>query len=173
MSKFERWRNKLLKPVWLTKSPTDSLNGLYDAVPLLFEKGRVAFGYLVQANSLLFKTSSYSYPACFIYSEDLFFQNNPEMLESISHELYEYKSSDAIPNHLKQVVNIIKDEYERAYNILLPENFTYGKVVYLTTVLVDPRHIPKYKITRSDMPLLVLPEQTPYSIILPKYYWVD
>ena len=38
MSKFERWRNKLLKPVWLTKSPTDSLNGLYDAVPLLFEK---------------------------------------------------------------------------------------------------------------------------------------
>lgn len=171
---WEKRKNVLTRPNWLKENTSDPLNGQIDDAKLLFEEGKLVLGCLIQANELLYQDDNRrDCPACFLYSEKDYFHDHWEELLELAEILamYKYKEYESCPPYLHEIVHVIKDERIRNCNYILPKEFTSGRKIYYTTVLVYPRHLPERKIEGSFLPLLVYPEQTVNSIVLPKYFW--
>lgn len=168
---FDRRYNRLKKPLWMRRSKDTRFDVIYDEQDLLFKEGNLALAYLVQANSLLFKQGIVNCPADIIFSEDPYFDDNPEMLEQLASELYELKESEVEDLELMQFSEVITDEMTAIYNTPLPLKMTNHKLVYYTSIMVHRKHLPTDYIKTGWFPVLTNPDKTKASIILPYKYW--
>lgn len=163
-------------PDWLAKDKTNLLNHLYQEIETLYLNGKVVYGCVVQANSILFDPDlkHVCAPALIVYSPDPYYNTHLFELEEIARILFlikKMRKNSLIPEML-DIRSIVKREKEYVYHILLPKELTHGKDVYLTTILIDTAHLPYQNLSNIRFfPLLILPDSLTSSMILPYWYW--
>jgi hypothetical protein len=141
---------------------------------LLRDGGRVVWGFLVQANNMLFDPANrLVLPANVIYSPDQSFDGRVSVLEGIAHKLFELKGTSPRDKELRRFAHAITDELLRTMRLPLPGSLCENREVYFTTCLVQPSHLPDGHLGASYFPLVICPEQTEAVMILPSEYWPD
>jgi hypothetical protein len=168
---FDRVYNKLKKPNWMIKENDRRFESIYDEQDLLYSHGRIVLAHLVQANTLLFEPGKDDCPACIVFSEDTYFDENIDEMSEIANNLYILKDTAVEDLELKEFADVITDQMTALYNVQLPNSITNNKLVYYTTIMVKRSHLPNQYLKLGWFPILVCPEKTKASIILPCKYW--
>jgi len=182
---------KMMRKNFLAKNPSKDIlkkqpswthshisRAQYDDQHQLISSGKIYYACLIQANMKIFKRGTNNYGACIVYSEDPYFDENPDELALVAQEIYKYKGTDNPPPDIKHFVDMITDERVYAYNEKLPSRMTqdpFGvdkeKVVYYTTLIIHRHHIPKKRLMRSIFPIITSPANLKSCMILPSHYW--
>ena len=160
----------LPRPDWLDSD--DTLSRIYDELSELEATGEIHYGALVQANEYLFNEHpAYNLPANIVFSANTYYEQNPGELREVASEIFDHKGLDNAPEHLRQVVDAVTDEYERLYNIRLPMHERPES--FFTTIIVFRKHLPGRKLQGSIFPVLTNPDKLKSTLILPMRYWTD
>lgn len=167
------FKDKLFMPLCVKGNIEGGLAIIYKDASILYKEGIVANSCLVQANELLFKKGIFDCPACVLFSTDKYYDDNIEELETIATQLYSYKDVENAPNNIRRFTDAITDEHSTLLNVKLPDEITNGRAVYYTSIVVHRKHIPDRYLKHRYVPLLVAPNKTKASIILPKHYWSE
>ena len=180
---FTRAQNKIL----LAKAPdwhkSDPLKRVVTDRPLLLEQGRVAAGVLIQANAYLWGPGKDDSAALALWSDDARLETDLTKLRELALELHELKgktpdkdkeAADKIAPAMAPFARDITNESARPLNLKLPDDWgVQGANFYLSALLVWRAHLPTRYLTARVVPMLVLPEQTDATMILPAMFWCD
>jgi hypothetical protein len=138
----------------------------------LQDYGRIVWGYLVQANSLLFTVENQlTCPGNAVYSPDRFFDDRLDALEAIAGSIGELKGTLPRSKAARTFAEAVTDEMKRTMRLQIPEELCDSRTVYFTTLLIQPDHLPNGFIARGFFPLLISPKRTDAVMILPSRYW--
>lgn len=158
-------------PIWLRKDPGDGIWDIYRAKNILLEQGMVVWGVTVQANELLFMPGKSDCPAMVIYSTDACFDNNVEELHLLADQLFALKGTKPVDVELAHFAAVITNERDRSMCVAISHKLTRGRTVNSTNVMVFRKHLPNGVLSLRYFPLLIHPESTPCTIMLPYQYW--
>lgn len=156
------------KPVWLRDD--NPLIRIYQNFQQLKDRGHIAYGCIVQANSDLFDDGNKDLPADIIIADSQIGEMFPEDLIDIAQELFSYRSvpNFRIPKNVREVVKLLKDEYR-----MEPMYIDYSKKnehpfnVYNVPIMVFREHLYERKIMHKLYPVIFLPENPGVAMILP------
>ena len=180
---FNRAQNKIL----LAKAPdwhkSDPLKRVVSDRPLLLERGRIAAGVLIQANAYLWEPGQGDSAALALWSDDTRLETDLVKLRELALELADLKgktpdkdkeAADKIAPMMAPFARDITNESARPLNLKLPDSWgLQGANFYLSALLVWRAHLPTRYLTGRVVPMLVLPEQTDATMILPAMFWCD
>ena len=113
--------------------------------------------------------------ATVVFSEDEVFDEFPNLLAEVAirvARLQDEKQAE-LPEDHKAVLRELTGRSHRRQNMLLPKDLCYQKDTYMTTVYIYRPHLPRPLLLRGFFPMLVLPEKTTASMVLPAAYWSD
>lgn len=172
----------LPKPLWLRLHRNDGLHVVYRDKDLIFRAGKIYYGFLVQANEMLFqKGNNLDLPANVLFSTHPLAEKYPEFLAEIGSEIFSYKGKpeSEIPEPLRETVRILTAETDRsgtAFSISIPNPDQPDEIIenidiYFCSVIVFHKDLPGQFLQTQFLPVLAAPEQSPAVLILPKEYW--
>lgn len=167
-----RLTTRVKPPEWMEKG--DGLYGLYAAQKLLLQKGRVAMAVIVQANDMLYSPAEeYDCPASVLFSEDPVFQTESGLseLQQLAYRAYSWKGIRRGGRAEMELGAALADEAGRYFNMKLPDKLAEGRDVYMTSIMVHRGQLPVPYLKENWFPLIVLPEQTKYTLICPAKFW--
>lgn len=130
----------------------------------VFETGKIYYGSLVQANEELFKETRVErvLPAVVVYSQEEYYEKNPEELGEIAHSLFANKEN-----------NCLKNETEYMFHMPVDESLTNGRKVYMSTLLINTKQFPLNYISGGLFPIIADPEQSKSVFVIDSKYWTD
>lgn len=130
----------------------------------VLENGNIYYGYLVEANSELFRNAKKvrRLPAVVVYSTEEYYESNPEELGIIAHSLYENKNN-----------NILKSENRYFSNVIVDLKQTNGRKVYVSTFFISSDQFPLNYITGLLFPIIANPENSSSVFMVNAKYWTD
>jgi hypothetical protein len=167
---FPRSDRKYLYPALPRWMAQDKLLPLQKHRHTLLKRGRVVWSSLVQANKYLYQPDSRDAPALVVWSEEPTLANDPLALRCLAHEIFDLKGTTGT-GELADLGALVQAEMERPLNYAVPASLAEN--AFMTTILVFRRHLPCGFLTSGLLPLLILPEETPFSMILPGRFWPD
>lgn len=157
----KEWRDPYLKGA-------DWLKGTRE---LLFKKGKVVWGCVVIANSLLYQEGEDSCPALVLYRHG---PTSPEALKQHAERLLtlheEQASGEYESASEKEFILSLRDYLDHSTRPV-PESLL-GESGYVVTVpLVSRNHLPDRRLSHMLVPYLVAPDDTPSGMVLPYSLW--
>lgn len=171
-------KDKIPPPPWLDMY-RDQLAFFYFREEKILKEGTVLPGALVAGNEKLYKKSllfykNKSHPAHFIYSWDPFFFTRPESLSEIAQNVEQVYRSGKTKAEETGAMRMFGGGFDRPIQQRLPASFAKDKAVYLTTVIVNRRHLPQGKLSGENRlyPLIVIDDDKADAMMLPKWYWI-
>ena len=173
---WTRAHNKILlakAPAWHKNDP---LARVVKDRPLLLERGRVAAGVLIQANAYLWGAGPDDSAALALWSDDARLETELVRLRELALELGDLKGkpTEEVAPALAPFARDITNESARPLNQKLPDDWGLaGANFYLSALLVWRAHLPTRYLTSRVVPMLVLPEETDATMILPAMFWCD
>lgn len=137
----------------------------------LLESGRVVWGSIAQANLGIFSEGPSDLPAVTVYSPDRYFDSLPHCIADIGHACYALKNT--VPDHdaFKPIAARLTDEFDQTLRLPVPDELTCGKEVYLGATLIQRTRLPGGYLKKTLFPLVISPEQTAVTMVLPLHYW--
>lgn len=165
---WDRYHLQKSTPSWLQS--TDPLVEVYRRQGMLMREGRVVWGALVQANSMLFQPGINDHPAMVIHSADPIFAEEPDQLAAIARRLFQLKNTTPSEPSERQLAEMITDEMQRGMGWSVPKSCTAGRDVTSTTLIVFRSHLSDRILRCSVFPMLTHPE-TKAVMIVPSKYW--
>jgi hypothetical protein len=109
-----------------------------------------------------------------LYTKDEYYYEHPEELLKISDSLFKAKSEDLVSeDDYQELYKILHDDYYRPLNVKLPTEFTNGRDVWVTSVIMLKEHIPFHKVSNFFYPLLVVNGEDLGGMIVPKWFWSE
>lgn len=167
-----------LRPSFLTRVVFwligDKLRSVLRDQNILRDHGRVVWGFLVQANRILFEpTNRQVLPANVIYSPDAYFDDHAPELGDVAGALFQLKGSSPGDEELERFAAAITDERARTMRLALPRSLCSGKEAYFTTCLIQPSHLPGGCLAAGYFPLVICPDRTKAVMVLPAVYWPE
>jgi len=170
-SMYREWRNKIPKPFWLLLENDQCYNEILCQQSHLLKRGSIIWGGIIQANSALFSKGSFNHPAAAIYSFDQNVDKSPEVISFIASQLFSYKGMQASNPEIQTFSDKLADEIETDLKLKIPEELTEGVDCFYTSILVHRNHLTNKVLSMKVFPLLVNPEETKATMILPFKYW--
>lgn len=150
------------RPKWL--DPSAPLNQVYRDLRTLQAHGKVVWGRVVQANSMLYEAGRTDLPAVVVFAgSDAI---GPHELAWIAGRLY--ASRDEPIDRLSQLLD---DEHADFFRYPGPEWLTGGREVFFSTMMFFREHLHQGYLTSRDFPLVVAPEHTRAVLALPYDLW--
>lgn len=150
-------KNKIAKPNFFGAKKLCNFSTL--------KTGKIVYSCIVQANAKLFTPSKFIHqvlPAVVVFSMDEYYDKNPLELKNIAKDLFANKQN-----------NVLKNEHMYFANLPVPECFTNGRQVFVSTILVYRKHLPWGGITGTHLivPLIANPEKCSSAFIVDSLYW--
>ncbi len=165
--------NHIRKPLRMTLIRDARFNCIYKNQEHLLKHGKIVWGTIVQANHHLFEPGGSSCPAVAAFSLDPFFERHLTELDTIALNIYELKQSDTYDERLSAFMETVVNDYDAYFNLPVPPPLSQGREIYLSVIMIHRKHLPVDHIVSGWMPLLVDPEKTDASMVLPAKYWGD
>ncbi len=164
-NRFER----LKFPPYVTFSEIKDIKWEYE---ILLSKGKVYYANIAQANTALFKFGFSDCPAVVVYSMDESLESDPLVLSQYGRAMYRAKIEKSTNQAIEEVGRDMRNE--RVYSIkrLLPKEITANIVAYHTTIMILRKHLPKRRLVRGLLPVLIS-DETKNVLVLPKKYWSE
>ena len=159
------------RPPWLPTSAADPLADIFINQDRLRYRGRVVWGALVQANGLLFQPGPMDHAASVIWSEDPYFDHEPNALVNVAMELYQLKGTDQADPDASVIARLLSSETGRGLGIKVPKRFTEGRAVQHSAMMLTRKHLPDGFLTRNLFPVWLDPEPTGQVLLVPAAYW--
>lgn len=168
---FDRARYlRIPKPDWMER--TDALAEILEDQGVLLAEGRLVWCALVQANTALFTHGRYDHPAAVIYSPDTaVFDDSPDLLLDIARKLYRLKGTQQQDPELAAFSRMLASEVDREMRLEVPRRLAGSSSIYCTDILVTRKHLPDQVLSESVFPLLIAPEHTAMTMMLPSRFW--
>lgn len=161
--------NQVRVPVWVRRE--NPLNEIRRRQALLLRHGEVVWGALVQANNKLFAPGVTAMPAAMVYATRADAEAIPFQLMEAAREIGRLKSVVATGHpDMRRLAEIMNAETVMEMKAALPAEAVGGGEAYLTSVLLDPRHLPRGMVEGSLMPML-RHESTSALIMVPHWHW--
>lgn len=166
--------NVLTPPWWMIQERDRRFCVFYRDQNILLKHGIVVWGRLVQANNLLFKPGKWDHPAVIVCSPDPVFDRGLRELAAIAREIYELKNKKLDHPEMSDLIifaESITNEMDCPFNVAIPNYLTLNNLVYFTSIMVCRKHLPAGYLKSGWFPVLIAPDKTPASMILPSKYW--
>lgn len=163
---------RITPPDWVaeTNSP---LMCLYRDQQLLLAEGRLVWAYIIQANVLLKVPGGPNCPAAVVFGDSDAMDSQLERLSQIASTLGETKGNKECDPELKRFSELITGETEVCLNLKVPRSHSDGLDVFYTTIMVHREQLPAPVLSAPFLPLLVCPEKTQATMILPVMFWSE
>ncbi len=169
---LNRWYLRISPPAWMNPSEDDRFLRLYHDQRLLFQQGEVVWAHIIQANEGLFEPHDPDdLPAALVYGSGRYFDDHLDDLSFIAHHLFAIKGREMRHPELAKVAKCLADEIEVRFNHPLPPVLPTAGPIHYSAVMIHRKHLPVPHLAQLWFPLLVCPEQTKMSMILPSRYW--
>lgn len=154
-------------PDWMR--PGDSLNEVFAKQKLLLTEGRIVWGALVQANSLMFKPGDANCPGLLVYSQDEYFDARPTELRLLGRAFFALKGKEPDDPELRKLAKLVTEEVDRTLQFRLPRVFC-SQHVCSGIFMLFRKHIPNGVLSCGLFPVLTHPA-TPAVLMLPFEFW--
>ena len=162
---------RVSEPEWLRGDRADPMNLLFQHFDLLLEHGTVVWGYIIQANSMMFEDGPLDCPGDVVYTLADPLRVNPEYLEHVRNKIADLKGTVPRDPALAPIANHLTDEVTRVFGLPVPASISPGMPCQITSIIFFRKFLQKRQIRCMLVPLLVYPE-TPYvATVLPQRYW--
>lgn len=163
-------KNDLIrKPTWLDRN--DPLTDMLSRQRDLLRDGKIVFGALTIANTLLFEPGRDNCPGKMIYSFDTRYKNKPRELASLASGLFDYRGQKNLSEETMQALaDLLADDYGRTLHAPLPRLYCEGADVALSSVLFERRHLRNGVLTEEVFPVLASP-WAKGIMVLPARFW--
>lgn len=163
--------NRMSLPFLMRFVGGKTLKPIYDDRESLLSNGIVVWGYVVQANTLLYEPGDLNSAGQIIFSLDPIFEGRVDVLGGIAQNILALMEADPPPKELVSFYNALHVENIAVFNRSVPKKMCYGKNVYLTTFMLHRKHLPVNYIKHNWFPLLVNPKYTRACLVMPSRYW--
>ena len=170
---FAKRRFKPQAPEWVWRCKEENgLQLIYKHHRMIRDFGQVVWGCIVQANNELFDRRQHDdCPAVAIYSLDPYFDGRLSELREIASCIFELKGENYEDNELRLFSRVLSNERTTLMKQPVPKYLTGGRDVFYSTIMVHRKQLPVPFLDEVFFPLLVAPEYTTATMILPKEYW--
>lgn len=166
-----RWR--MQPPPWIGQDPYTQ--EVFSAQDQLLSRGRLAWGAVVQANTILFTNtgpdSRTNSGADIIWSDAQRSLDDPEAMLPVARELFAFKAGAGMDAETDHMGALLADEFLRKRRIPVPTAWSPAYPTVMSSIFVDRAHLPAGYLGGSLLPLLVLPEATDAVMIAPGFFW--
>ncbi|MER7910436.1 hypothetical protein [Streptomyces sp. NPDC096068] len=99
------------------------------------------------------------------------FDGIPDLLLDIARKLYRLKGTRQQDPELATFSRMLASEMDREMRLEVPRRLTGSAAVYCTDIVVARRHLPGRTPSESVVPLLIAPEHTEMTMMLPSRFW--
>jgi hypothetical protein len=161
------------RPQWLRSDPSDALMVLYRNLGKLFREGVVVWGYVIQANQLLFEHGRMNCPGEVVYSLEDRSRASLEYLEDVARELYTLKGSRPARPELIPIAEYLTDELVRVFGLRVPSVVSPAIECRISTTFFVRKHLPTRRLCAPWLPLVVSPVRPHVVMPLPERHWPD
>ena len=162
---------KISKPLWLYINPFDKMKILFRNLSTLWTEGVVVWGYVVQANSLLFEPGDMDCPGEVLYSLADPVKVDPLYLEDVAGSLYSLKGTRPTHHELQPIAEYLTSELTRVYGLQIPGILSPRVPCRVSTTFFVRKHLPGGQLSGSLLPLIVNPKDPFVALPLPGRYW--
>lgn len=163
--RFSRWDRlaylHLTKPLWLRLNPFEELRTLFRNQRTLLADGTVVWGYIIQANCLLYEAGNDNCPGEIVYSLDKDNGVDHVYLAQVASELYSLKGTRPSDPELLRIAEYLTDETIRVFGLAVPASISLARHLQISTTLFVRSHLPKRRICAQLLPVVVNPDK-PY-----------
>lgn len=161
------------RPAWLKADPTDGIGIIFDRAEAILRDGSLRWGFIVQANELLFEPGRIDCPATIAFGTDDGDPMLPLELEPIVGAVAALKETRPEDPALAPVARHLTEELRREYGLPLPASLTDGRRVAMSTTMILRKHLPLGRLCAPVVPLLADPEHDGVVIPLPERWWPE
>ena len=174
MLQGSRWvkQSRAQAPAWLkaAKAP-DPLSTLYDMQELLFRKGRIVWGALLDLDPAAFAAGrDEDVAGILLFGSEEYFDARPAELTAIAARLRELKNSRAaVPSGVSRFVQRIRLDAGRPSNVPVPASLS-AQEVFMTSFMAIRAHLPDGQLRADWFPVLVH-SASAIPLIVPYTYW--
>jgi len=157
------------RPAWMR--PNDALSEAVDRQGLLLSRGKVVWGSIVQANTLLFKRGDSDLPAMIVHSREPELDPRPAELRAIAQRIYKRKGATPSDPVERAIAAKVTNEMDRTMDWRVPVELT-ARWVMSAAIMVYRQHLPEGVLSGATFPLLVHAD-TRAVMILPVEFWPE
>jgi hypothetical protein len=170
------------RPEWANREGLGNYHPIrliFDNSQALFAGGTICWGYVVMANTVLFRSGPEPCSAAaVVWSADPFVDRFPHWLAGPASHLGHYNTESTPapqPPTAHYLYLRMRDHFVHGDGIPLPPYMTEGRLVHLLAVPIFREHLPKGYLTGQLMPLLVLPRThlPAMGMVLPCAVWPE
>lgn len=146
---------------------------------VLLSRGRVVWAHVIQADDALKRGGKKDLPAIVVYSLDDYFDGRISSLTTAAAAIKDLKGrilTDPALDHLAEALTNMGEPLRHSkvpHHLPVPSHLgstrLQGLVVH--TMTVHRKLLPTKKLTLAWFPILVLPEATPYAMVVSFKYW--
>lgn len=166
---WDRWTYlRISRPIW---AANDKLQTFFRERSRLLKTGRVAWGYTVQANALLFEPGGDDCPGEVVYGVDPAVPVDVHALKRVAHRLYELKGTQQADPGLSKFSRYLADEYAREFGLQVPQCICDQTPYAVSTVFFSRKHLPNQVLSKGLFPILVSDTQPQVAMVLPSRFW--
>ncbi len=156
------------RPLWLDLE--DGLETFFQWQYEILTEGRVVWGCLVQANSLLFEAGRSSHPALVVYGKDPALDDELPWLRLVAGRLFALKGTEPADPEERRMAALITDEVARGGLRPVPKRLSDGRDLRVMEIFCVRKHLPDRRLRSTWVPLLIHPV-TPNVMIVPHRFW--
>jgi hypothetical protein len=163
-------------PPWLTDEPAKAFyHRILADRAVLVREGRIVWSCLVRHNKQLREPGDHDHPGKAVYGLDPELNGTWHRVLEISDALRATEGTEPPDRAHEQVARVLTKGAGPTVRVPVPPALTGGaRHVYLTSVIVVRDHLPDGCLRgRNILPLLVAPDRTPATMVLPSRYWPD
>ncbi len=174
--RFWFWNRSYLTaqpPAWMKDHPQDPLWGIFKLQSRLLKEGRVVWGHIVQANTLLFEPGPHDCPASVLLSHDPRADGCPDKLQQTSQAIFRLKGTTPADPILAEFARVITDEMERHWQHV-PTQVSGLSETYNVALMFFRKHLPIGYLPPVGLPypVLTIPGEKS-ALIVPGRYWPE
>lgn len=141
---------------------------------ILLAHGQIVWSRLVRLNKRLWEPGDRDHPGRVVYGLDPELTGTPHRLQEIADAILAAQHTEPPDRAHEQVAGVLVKGADLTVRVPVPVALTGGaRRVYLTSVIVQRGHLPAGYLRTNVLPLLVAPDRTPATMILPSRYWPD
>ncbi|WP_426336478.1 hypothetical protein ACN9MY_28410 [Pseudoduganella sp. R-31] len=153
------------RPSWVDG---DSIDLWFQNVGALFLGGRLVWGQITQANSLMWQEGDANCPGEVLY--DLRGIPTGEELGPIATTIFDYKGTRPLDHRLAFLSDHLMHERTRSFGLPLPLRLSSSDL-RLTTIFFDRKHLPGGYLQSGLVPLLIHDAYPGIVTVLPERFW--
>ncbi|QQS06065.1 MAG: hypothetical protein IPK50_04040 [Fibrobacterota bacterium] len=133
-------------------------------------EGRSTWGSVLLAEKALFQGGGSDHAGMVIWSPTGEFDRHPERLRRIGQTIFAQRDADDADPDLEALRTVIRDPAQRVAGFWVPSKLTGGSPVFLSSVLLHRRHLPRGLLLRDLVPLRV-GEEWDFPVVVPASHW--